>query len=209
MRSTNKKFHILLLSILFIGCVSDNDEPKISSIPITEPLSKNSGKIGDIIVIKGENFSESIAENIVKFNEVLAEVLEATTTSLKIKIPKGATTGDLTITINGQTIIVDTFIIEENEEPEKIYLYSGEHKKLVSIDPETGQMSDASEPFEIYEDDFHPVYIPSSNEIVGIGFIQGPEHMDDQVFIKVDLQSGKVNFVDLKDDVNYGEVTVN
>jgi len=59
---------------------------------------------GDTITVTGTNFSASAAKNVVKFNGKEAKVTEAAYTSLKAVVPKDATTGKISVTINGLTV---------------------------------------------------------------------------------------------------------
>jgi streptogramin lyase len=61
------------------------------------------GSVGDEIKIIGTNFHNTSSNNIVKFNGIVATVISSTTTELTVVVPIGATTGKITLTINGQT----------------------------------------------------------------------------------------------------------
>jgi photosystem II stability/assembly factor-like uncharacterized protein len=62
------------------------------------------GKVGESISITGKYFSLNPAYRKVFVNGVEAAVTEATTTSLRITVPAGATTGKLSVTVNGRTV---------------------------------------------------------------------------------------------------------
>jgi IPT/TIG domain. len=78
---TNKKGTVYGSSISF--------KPLVLSISSIQP---NSGKAGDKISITGNNFSKKTTDNIVKFNNILAKVIEASTTKLIVEVPDGITT---------------------------------------------------------------------------------------------------------------------
>jgi YD repeat-containing protein len=61
------------------------------------------GAVGDVVIIQGQVFSPTPAENTVTFNGVTAIVTAATTTSLSVTVPQGATTGPISVTVAGQT----------------------------------------------------------------------------------------------------------
>jgi hypothetical protein len=63
------------------------------------------GPVGTVVTITGENFSSKPENNVVKFNgkEVTDKPTDVTHTSMKVKVPAGATTGKITVTINGFT----------------------------------------------------------------------------------------------------------
>jgi hypothetical protein len=82
-------------------------------------LQPSSGKAGDKITITGENFSPVLTSNVVKFNNTLATVVEASASRLVVEVPAGITfsTYDSTVTIyvtvGGQTIS-SSFIVLPN-----------------------------------------------------------------------------------------------
>lgn len=55
--------------------------------PILETLTSSSGTFDDVITLTGKYFSKTIAKNTVLFNDKPGEVLEASPTQLKVKIP--------------------------------------------------------------------------------------------------------------------------
>src|ERR1044072_5611499 len=87
--------------LLFTACKKDSDSPKPA--PIIDPLTLAASKPGDTIVLKGQNFSDVAASNIVKFNGVEATVVSASSTELKVLVPAAATSGAITVTVNGNT----------------------------------------------------------------------------------------------------------
>ncbi|WP_109436080.1 IPT/TIG domain-containing protein [Aquimarina sp. AU119] len=109
-----KKIYLFtLLSILFFGCSSDDSSPDAQlNIPIIDDISTTNATAGDIITITGKNF-DSNQTYIIKFNGTQGTVTEITATFLKAKVPEGATTGDITLTINTQTTVVGTITIDE------------------------------------------------------------------------------------------------
>ena len=58
---------------------------------------------GDTVIVYGQNFSSTPANNIVKINGVTATVLSASATQLQIRVPAGVTAGQLTVTVGGTT----------------------------------------------------------------------------------------------------------
>ncbi len=73
-----------------------------SELSITgfEPTS---GIIGTTVTITGTNFSTNPEENVVKFNNVSAEVTAATQNQLTVIVPESASTGTITVTVGQQT----------------------------------------------------------------------------------------------------------
>lgn len=66
-------------------------------------FSPDSGFPGATVTITGTNFSATLSENVVKFNGVAATVSSATATELDVTVPESATTGKITVTVNGKT----------------------------------------------------------------------------------------------------------
>jgi N-acetylneuraminic acid mutarotase len=66
-------------------------------------FAPTSGLIGASITITGTDFSTTPANNVVKFNNTTATVTAATATTLSVTVPAGATTGKITVTLNGLT----------------------------------------------------------------------------------------------------------
>lgn len=84
------------------SATSENNFTVINS-PKINGFAPSSGMVGDEVTISGENFSAELTENTVKIGELTAQVIEASTTQLKIKIPEGAVTESIYVTVNGQT----------------------------------------------------------------------------------------------------------
>lgn len=57
--------------------------------------------IGALVTINGTGFSTTASNNIVEFNGTLATVVNSTPTTLKVVVPSGATSGLITVTVNG------------------------------------------------------------------------------------------------------------
>ena len=71
--------------------------------PTLTSISSTSGKVGSTVTLSGTGFSTTLSQNIVKFNGVVATVMNATSTSLTVTVPAEATSGDVTVTVNGKT----------------------------------------------------------------------------------------------------------
>lgn len=66
-------------------------------------LTPQQGPISSTVTIQGQGFSATPAANDVRFNGTAATVLSASTSSLAVTVPAGATTGPVTVTVAGQT----------------------------------------------------------------------------------------------------------
>jgi len=60
------------------------------------------------VTITGTNFSSTPADNIVKFNGVVATLTSATNTQLTMTLPAGATSGKITVVTHGMTAVSAT-----------------------------------------------------------------------------------------------------
>ncbi|TSD62163.1 hypothetical protein FFF34_019590 [Inquilinus sp. KBS0705] len=86
-------------------------------LPFTaKSVAPSSGKEGDVVTITGTNFSTTKPDNIVRFNGVIAPVNSATTTQLKVAVPKGAKTGKVTIVVvSGAPVTAGTFTVDNSD----------------------------------------------------------------------------------------------
>jgi len=71
--------------------------------PTITSFSPTSGPIGTTVTITGTNFSTTTTNNIVWFGAVKATVTAATSTSLSVTLPIGATYQPISVTVNGST----------------------------------------------------------------------------------------------------------
>ena len=81
-------------------------------IPTITSLDPSSGKVGSTVVITGTDFSTVPEENIVSFNGTFAGVDECTSTSITTSVPAGATTGPVTVTVDGESNGIIFTVIE-------------------------------------------------------------------------------------------------
>lgn len=72
-------------------------------------LLPDNGLAGQQVTIQGVGFSTVAADNQVSFNGVAAVVSDATTTTLQVTVPVGATTGVVTVATNGLQAIGPVF----------------------------------------------------------------------------------------------------
>lgn len=72
--------------------------------PVIDTFSPGRGTFGDMITIHGSNFSTVELDNHVQFNQYAARVMEASRTSLTVRVPLGLTEKDhtISITVNDQ-----------------------------------------------------------------------------------------------------------
>ncbi|RXF67746.1 FG-GAP-like repeat-containing protein [Arcticibacter tournemirensis] len=65
--------------------------------PVITSVSPNSAVAGETITIEGENFNPGASKNLVRFGAVAATVSSATTNSLTLKVPKGASSATISV----------------------------------------------------------------------------------------------------------------
>jgi hypothetical protein len=88
------------------GAVKEFTIPPLNIVSVT-PLT---ARTGEQITITGENFAVNIDENVVTFNEVDAEIVSASATSLVVKVPAGMLApsynevNPIVVTTGGQTV---------------------------------------------------------------------------------------------------------
>lgn len=75
----------------------------IPVIPTITSISPDNGDIGDEVIITGTDFSTTPEENIVSFNGGIATVISSTETTITAIVPATATTGDVTVTRDGES----------------------------------------------------------------------------------------------------------
>jgi hypothetical protein len=101
-----KLFYLLVMCLcsLLLGSGCSKTKEKVEPTPTIVSFTPGSGMMGTSVVITGNNFSATAANNIVKFNGMAATVSAATTTSLTVQVPAGATTGKVTVQAGNQTV---------------------------------------------------------------------------------------------------------
>ena len=88
--------------------------------PFLSGVSPGRGVVGASITITGQGFSEEIAENDVRINGVRASIGFASASQIHVQVPPAATSGLVTVAIDGMTsngleFIVEPSLINENE----------------------------------------------------------------------------------------------
>lgn len=74
----------------------------IVTSPTITGFTPANGKAGASVTLTGTNFSTTGSNNLVKFNGVSASVSSSTATSITTRVPAAATTGNISVTVNGQ-----------------------------------------------------------------------------------------------------------
>lgn len=155
--------------LFFAACKKDSDPTITPDPPVTEPLTVAAAKPGDTVIIKGTNFSEFDNENNVEFNGVGGTIEAATATEIKVIVPAKATTGVVTVTVNGVKTEVGTLVIV----PYTLFCIKGNFqqtpslRQLVALNPENGTetlVATINETGDKVED---AIYLPATNEVIG------------------------------------------
>ena len=88
-------FGLLCWLMATASCKKKDGGPGISSI------SPTSGLPGNLVSIKGHGFADDPSQNNVQFNGQPGQVVRGTSTELFVRVPDNATTGAVTVTVNG------------------------------------------------------------------------------------------------------------
>jgi len=116
-----KRSLIFCISVIAIAGIfwSCSEEDDVVHAPIISALTPAEAMVGEEVIIIGEHFSYTLAENIVSFNGTVATVTEAIPIQLSTTVPYGATIGDgdVTVTVNGQISNSISFNVIETPAP--------------------------------------------------------------------------------------------
>jgi hypothetical protein len=84
-----------------------NPEPHAATAPTIGSFSPESAACGAAVVISGENFGASLADNYVTFSGAYAEVMEVQPGMVRVEVPQNLAAGEYTISlsVNGSTIV--------------------------------------------------------------------------------------------------------
>ncbi len=97
---------IFIMWFLFFGCQKEITEPPgTTESLVISGFSPDSVKVGDLVVIKGQGFDSSVTGNIVVINHVQQEVLQASDTTVIIRIAATTITGKIVIKANHQQVV--------------------------------------------------------------------------------------------------------
>lgn len=178
---------------MFFSCKKGDDGPTIDP-PVTEPLSIAAAKPGDTLYIKGDNFSTEINKNTVKINGVDVTVIMSSSTEIKAIIPDNATSGSVTVTVNGKTTEVGNLTIV----PAYLFSYKRDYQtpnieqdQIYTLDPVSGQAAlffTRQDTMGSYLNDM--VYVPATNELIGI--VNG-----NRTLFRLNITSKQVTFTTL------------
>jgi hypothetical protein len=92
------RLFIIILGIALVSSCRKKDKDECPVCPIVDNISPVSGHAGDIITINGSQFKAS--GNIVKINDVLAEVLSESSSQVRAKVPRNCGSGPVTVDLD-------------------------------------------------------------------------------------------------------------
>ena len=69
------------------------------------------GSVGSSVTLRGQNFTAVPASNLVAFNGAPATVVSATSTTLVVTVPLGASTGPISLTVGASTVQTPVFTV--------------------------------------------------------------------------------------------------
>ena len=106
---------ILVLITVLGSCETNDAADRISVTPQERPtissIVPTIGRFGDEITITGTNFDPQIADNSVTLNGREATILSATSTSILITVPDGASTGQIDVSVINFNVSGPTFTV--------------------------------------------------------------------------------------------------
>ena len=103
-KSFMKKNYFIFALLIFFACSKKNDTTSpMAVLPSITSFTPDSGSAGTTVTISGTNFSPTAGQNTIKFNGVAATATATSATQLTVIVPAGATSGVITVTVNGQT----------------------------------------------------------------------------------------------------------
>ena len=96
----------LLLCTFFIlaGCKKNGGNPPVVNPPSVSGISPASGPVNTSVTISGSNFGTDASKVKVSFNGLAATVQTAANTQITALVPANASTGKVTVEINGQAV---------------------------------------------------------------------------------------------------------
>ncbi len=109
------KKHILFCLLFSLACLlwqCGKDGDDISAALSLTSFSPARDTVGATVTLIGTGFSTTTSQNIVKFNNTVAQVKNASATSLTVTVPDGATKGKISVEVSGKTVSsIDDFTV--------------------------------------------------------------------------------------------------
>lgn len=108
---------LTVATVMTTSCSKDGDNGPITVdepanvTPTITGISPTSGVIGTEVTITGSNFSSTSNQNEVEFNGTAAIVKSASTTQLVVDVPESATSGTVSVVVDGKTATGPSFSV--------------------------------------------------------------------------------------------------
>lgn len=120
MKNLHLTENVLIIAIAFMvvmGCKKTNNvDPVI--VPAISGISPLTGLPGSSVTITGSNFGTDATKDTVRFNGSAATISSATATSIVVTVPGNATSGKISVTTNGKTLVYPTEFVVKVPVPE-------------------------------------------------------------------------------------------
>ena len=152
-------FILFLSAILLISCSKSSSDPGSKTSLTINSLSVTQGPYNTVVVITGTGFNSAIAEDKVFFNGKSATVSAASSTQLTVKVPLGAGTGNVTLTINGNNVTGPAFTYQLSA---TVSTLAGNNS--VGSNNGTGTAASFTEPLAIAVDANDNVYVADADD---------------------------------------------
>ena len=159
----------LLLLMCLVGTLNFSCSDSDDTIELVAgKLNVTEAKAGDELIITGSGFSTVKEENLVKLNELTLSVLEATESELTLIVPEEAATGNLTVTVEDQSVDFGVFKVLKKTVIALKSDYDANKDFIVTVDPETGGETIVMELSQIGYDSWYSdlCYLEKSNEFI-------------------------------------------
>ena len=184
-----KKLFILFFAALLFSACSEDEIGTTLQFPNIDSFVAPPSDIGSILVIDGENFDPN-GTYLVKFaGNVEGTITEITTTAIKVEIPQGAESGDITLTYNNATKVIGSIEIKP-EINNEVYIFHESEKRLAKIDLATGDLSYIGSNITYGINTRQAVYHSGNNEYIGF------EHdYTAPKLIRINLETGALKTV--------------
>jgi len=97
----------------YAGVLAVQAEEYGSTTPAIDSITPSSGAVDDYVMIQGENFGSSRGSSVVTFHDAKEATVYPlwTDNAIYVKVPTGATTGNVTVTVNGVESSGESFTV--------------------------------------------------------------------------------------------------
>ncbi|WP_170123237.1 IPT/TIG domain-containing protein [Pedobacter nutrimenti] len=103
---------LLFFLVLVTACKKDKTETIKEPLKVTDYFP-NSGNQGTLVTIQGTGFGNRISEVTASFSGTSADVVSVTPKEIVLRSPKGGSTGDISLKISGEQVLVGKYTYQE------------------------------------------------------------------------------------------------